>query len=720
MIQKKINSSAGIALRFLWANRAITISSILTVAFSIAMVLTLANLFANTQTSIDQIRELAQWVEQVNPAQSVELVAEYEHAQSNLGPLRAFIIVLSGLTLLISSLLAISNFGILHQRCRTQFAIMRGVGATPQDLAKIGYVQAAVITAIGASIGLVVNFAVFDLSRLWFEEAFAFSAVQGVAQFSLNFGVVIQVLLLCAALTFALLMIPSIKLAQTVPVDIDHGLQQTTQTSERTIKSIILTLVLAGLSFIALSLLDNLLIGDHVTVAGAAVIPDNTFTVLLGTPLLIAALFMLLPFVLPPLLDSALPLFRKLIGNTSYVAIKNLIPQIRKSALMILLVSAVIMSAVFGSTFLETVRRGEHYNLTYQFPTEFILTGPEASPSTADASQLSQDLLESPAIDQVNIVSSNERTGAGPFLLGIQRAEDLVTSEVIVADIENMARQGLLPETNFMPSQNHDSLIISWRMASFSNLWVGDVITFEVYDETAEEQGLLDVSTDGEQPSDTASGTVRTSFEIVDVLHDFPGYGPYFWLVADSQSQFFQQHPDYVSVEAVYIHGEDDQAIMAHLAQVMPHYPDLTLNRFAAAVESSDQTFFQMWSIVIVVTLVLLLSSVVGVFNTLMSHINQKRKEYAILRTQSVTEKGIAKIILTQVMLYVLIGLVFGGVLGVLLTYLLIIMDPTQVYFNVLLLASIAVVLVLLTFVTFTVVARRAAKLKPIEELGLD
>jgi len=720
MIQKKINSSAGIALRFLQNNRAITVTSILTVALSIAMVLTLTNLFANTQTSIGQIREMVEWVKLVNPAQSVELIAEYEHAQSNLGPLRAFIVALSGLTLFIGGLLAISNFGILHQKCRTQFAIMRGVGATPQQLAQIGAVQAGIITSVGAALGLVLTFAVFGLSCMWFEEAFAFSSVFGVAQFEMSVTAITQVLLLCMVLTFALLLIPSVKLAKTVPIDIEHDTQQATPTSERTIKSIILTLVLGGLSFIALSLLDNLLVGDHVTVAGAAVIPDNTFTVLMGTPLIIAALFMLLPFVLPPLLDRALPLLRKIIGNTSFVAVKNLIPQIRKSALMILLVSAVIMSAVFGSTFLETVRRGEHYNISHQFPTEFMLTGSHTDPSFVDVDLLRQDLLESPAIDQVSVVSSNELTGSGPFLLGVQRAEDIVFPEIIVADIGRMLQQGLLPDANITPSQNYDSLIISWRMASFFNLWVGDVITFEVYDETAAEQVSPDAPTDGEQPAATGAGTVRTTFEIVEVLHDFPGYGPYFWLVADAHSQFFQQHPDYVSVEAVYISGEDDYAIMAHLAQIMPRYPDLTLNRFATAVEAADQTFFQMWSIVIVVTLVLLVCSIAGVFNTLMSHINQKRKEYAILRTQSVTESGVARIILTQVMLYVLIGIVFGGVLGVLLTYLLIIMDPTQVYFNVLLLVSIATLLVLLTLVTFTVVARKTAKLKPIEELGLD
>ena len=124
-----IRSNTGIALRFLWTNKAITLSSILTVALSIAIVLTMVDLFANTQESINHIGTLQEWAQFTDPARSAELAAEYEHAQNNLGPLQTFVVAISLLTLLTGGLLAISNFDILHQRCKAQLAIMRSVGA---------------------------------------------------------------------------------------------------------------------------------------------------------------------------------------------------------------------------------------------------------------------------------------------------------------------------------------------------------------------------------------------------------------------------------------------------------------------------------------------------------------------------------------------------------------------------------------------------------------
>ena len=721
MIRSTISSTTGIALRFFWANKAITISSVLTVALSIALVLTLANLFANTQESIQQIREMQSLTEFTNPALSVELAAEYEHAQQNLGPLRTFIIVLSMLTLLASGLLAISNFGILHQKCKTQFAIMRAVGASPSQLVQIGIVQAGFITGLGASIGLILAFAAFRVSHLWFEQAFSFSSLYGVSQFGLNTALIILVLVLSVLFILTLLMIPSIRLARTVAVEIEYDRQQNTFFSERAMLSIILVLMLGGLSFIGLSLLDNVIVADHVTVAGTAVIPDNTFTVLVGAPLLISALFLMIPFIAPPLLERTLPLLKRLIGNTSFVAIKNLIPQIQKSALMILLLSAVVMSAVFGSTFLETVRRGEHYRLAEHFPTEFILIGPQLEPSMVNPAELKRDLMDSPQVEHVSVVSSNLRSGAGPFTLGPERGDGIILHEVIVTDIMDMYQQGLFPEgVFFAPSQTKDSVIISWRMAAFFDLRVGDVFAIKTYAEVAERREMLEDAGEIPQEDDFFEEDVERTLEVVGILRDFPGYGPYFDFVVDAGAEFFHENPAYISVDTVYISAADNQEVLTHLSEVMQRYPDLTITRLGTAIDAADQTFFQMWSIVIVVTAILLICSTVGVFNTLMAHINRKRKEFAILRAVSVSENGIVQIILTQVVLYVLVGLAFGGVLGVLLTYLLIIMDPMQVYFNVALLIATAGALLFLALTVFTCVARKVGKLKPVEELVLD
>ncbi|MCL2525511.1 MAG: hypothetical protein FWE46_00430 [Coriobacteriia bacterium] len=712
-----IASTSGVALRFFRAQKLLTASSILTVALSIALVLTMANLFANTQTSIAQIRAEQDRVAFHDPVRAGQLAAEFEHAQRNLEPLRTFIVALSALTLLTSGLLAISNFDILHKKNQKQYAAMRSIGATAQQLARIGAIQSGVITAVGTSLGLLLTLAVFGSSRLWFEQAFSFSSIYGISSFDLNIGLLLQVLVLCIIFIQAILLYPVLRMGLSLPLEAQ--VQTKTHYADRPPtggrKAAILVLLLAGLSFISLSLLDNVLTADHATVAGAVVIPDNSFTVLVGTPLLIAALFMLLPFVMPRVLEALIPLLRKAIGTTSFLAVKNLVPQIRKSALMILLVSAVIMSAVFGTTFLETVRRGEHTNLKEYFPTEFVLSRTASDDSSIDSEQLRADLLSDPAVQYASIVRQNLFPGfdsARTEILHVVQGHDHLTDDFLIADLAEMQAQGLLEEFASDFKLVHNDLVISWKMASLYDLRPGDTLTIRVSD--------LAAPVSDDYPEDQEPAIDEQDFTIAEILRDFPGYGPNFWLVANSADPFFDTHTDLTSVKAVYVSGSDEGGILGHLNQVLAHYPDLSLGSYSAAVAASDQTFFQMWSLVIVVTGVLLLCSVVGVFNTLVAHINQKRKEYAVLRALAISQGGIVQVILTQVMLYVVTGLAFGLVLGVLMTYLMIIIDPTQVYFNLVVLAAITVTMLATTLVVFVFIARKISRVSASIELTLS
>ncbi|MFS0901487.1 FtsX-like permease family protein [Priestia aryabhattai] len=86
--------------------------------------------------------------------------------------------------------------------------------------------------------------------------------------------------------------------------------------------------------------------------------------------------------------------------------------------------------------------------------------------------------------------------------------------------------------------------------------------------------------------------------------------------------------------------------------------------------------FYQRWGIFIVVIATLVVSTMVGVFNSLANNIYSKRKEFAVLRAMGVSQKGICKVILSQVNLYIVIGLITGVVMGLLVTLILLLMDP--------------------------------------------
>ena len=755
-----IASVSHLALRYLRVSKTISISSVLTLAISIGIVLTLTNLYANTEQSVALIQHQQELTAFANPALSAELAAEYEHAQEMLSPLRNFIVGLSLTTLIISGLLAISNFSILHQRNSLQYSLLRAVGATKTQLARIGIVQAAVITAAGSVLGLIAAIAAIPAQRWWYSQAFSMYSVYEQSQFQLHGVLIFITLLACTAASMILLSWPARRLAAAVPTELAQGGQSGQQSQQslvaavparadsadssyvtnssssgtgnssrtKALRSVILTLVLAGLSFIVLSLLDNVIVEDHATVAGTVVITNNVFTVIVGAALFIAALLLLLPIVLPQILESLIPALRKIIGSNSYLAVKNIIPQIQKSSLMIILVAAVVMGAVFGSSYLETARLAKLTSLSEEFPTEFILTSTSDSGdygSATDIVQLRSDLLASSGIDDVSIVKDNQRTGTGPYTFSMDRREDALLFEVIVADLPAMQRQGIIPPSPITASPGLDTAVVSWQLAAFYDVSIGDIIELSMYSDL-HPYSHTDDSENNQSYSDYMSPVDILSygrFQVVDILREFPGYGPFFWFAADSDSTFFkgQQalHPyrDYLGIEAIYVSTSNDEAALASMSQISRDYPQLVINRLSTALAAADQSFFQMWSIVIVVSASLLVSSVLGVFNTLRSHIRLKRKEYAVLRALSVTQHGIVGIILTQVMLYLVSGLVFGALLGILLTYLLIIMDPAAVHFNLIIMAASAIGLVLSALLVFSYQARRIADLNPATEL---
>ncbi|MBS7731601.1 hypothetical protein KIN10_05610, partial [Vibrio cholerae] len=65
---------------------------------------------------------------------------------------------------------------------------------------------------------------------------------------------------------------------------------------------------------------------------------------------------------------------KKTLGNVSYIAIKNLVPQVRKNTFVILTVSAMMTIAVFGSVMLKTIQQNEENYLKEQYPTSIVLT----------------------------------------------------------------------------------------------------------------------------------------------------------------------------------------------------------------------------------------------------------------------------------------------------------------------------------------------------------
>nr|WGD63216.1 peptide ABC transporter permease [Bacillus subtilis] len=138
------------------------------------------------------------------------------------------------------------------------------------------------------------------------------------------------------------------------------------------------------------------------------------------------------------------------------------------------------------------------------------------------------------------------------------------------------------------------------------------------------------------------------------------------------------------------------------------------------SVKKSKGMFYQRWSIFIVVISVMLISIIIGVFSSLINNINSKRKEFAILRTISLSRSGIINVILTQITLYLLIGLLLGVFSGGLLTIVISLIDPGKIYINFSIIGLISGFMLIMGLIIFFPYARRLGNKKITLELTQD
>ncbi|MGG4370797.1 FtsX-like permease family protein [Priestia megaterium] len=125
------------------------------------------------------------------------------------------------------------------------------------------------------------------------------------------------------------------------------------------------------------------------------------------------------------------------------------------------------------------------------------------------------------------------------------------------------------------------------------------------------------------------------------------------------------------------------------------------------SVKEANEMFYQRWGIFIVVIATLVVSTMVGVFNSLANNIYSKRKEFAILRAMGMTPKSIRTVILSQVNLYITIGVVCGIVMGLLVTLILLLMDPRKFVIDYKTILSVVVSMLVVSTFLFSYVSRK-------------
>ncbi|MCR8845076.1 ABC transporter permease [Paenibacillus sp. SC116] len=616
---------------------------------------------------------LANSIKQLDSEIRIDIAQENEFLKNNLQSLTVFMLVVAVLVLIVTSLFIVSNFDAFLYKYNNQMAIMRSIGATTGQLFKVLFIQYSVMNLVGASLGLFLARISNQFLQEWFVTLFSFES--NVSNF--NYKIAIMVTIIGLIIVQLFMLIPAYRTSKILPLMIVQQNEEIDFSNSRFKKRVGQALIISSIFFV------------FVGFSHSAEEPQPIYF-LLAALLLIIGIFRLFPIYLTPMLNRVSPILKLLLGNVSYVAIRNVIPQVRKNTFIILIISVMMMIVVFGSTLFKTIQTNEEQFLKEQYPTSIVVKSRLGYNSTIDLLEIRETIRKTPGVEAASTLSTVSSAR-------LKQGEKYISFNYALADLKQMQDNGLLPST---PSELSDnSIIITKNFADKYSLKDGDEIELGLYSEP--EQRVLPAS----------------KVTVASVVEQLPGSPIEAYM--DWENTTYKQKS--IVFNKVFVSSIDEAAALAQLEKLNQQYPaQLQISSYNQSIEKSNQMFVQRWSIFIVVLVIILLCVIIGVFNSLLNNIQSKRKEFALLRTISVSTNGILRIILTQVIVYISIGLALGLVIGMLMTFVVGLIDFGTMHFDFQLVSLVSIFMLGMVFIIFIPFARAMGKQSITAELTRD
>jgi putative ABC transport system permease protein len=393
----------------------------------------------------------------------------------------------------------------------------------------------------------------------------------------------------------------------------------------------------------------------------------GVFFLLSAAVLVLLAFFIIFPVWLPKILEGLLPFGQKIFGREYYIAIKNLIPQIKKNTLIVLTISSLMIIAVFGSVTLRTIQVNEQESLKNDFRTPIVVET-RLSNTKINSRKLTKVVEKLPDVKSVSNFSTQG-------LAELQVKGKNIDMDYAVVDLERLQAQGLMSQLKSKPADN--SLIISERFAKQNHLKVGQTVQV------------------GEFSNTTQAVEPKGSYKVAAIEKKMIDS-------ADAYVDWNNGRLMAVDFYSLYVDSAHIKDAVNELEGIKSQFPEIKISNYEQSVKQATSMFYQRWGIFIVVIATLVVCTMVGAFNSLANNIYSKRKEYAVLRTMGVKPKGIRNIVLSQVTTYIVIGLIIGIVLGVVLTYILLLVDPGKLIIDYKVIAAVIVTMITCSTILFT------------------
>jgi len=616
--------------------------------------------------------EITAELRSLNENLRVDVVQESEYYVVNMQNMQYFLVIVSGLVLIAAILFNLASAETLLYKYRGQIAVMRSLGATRQQVAKLVGTQLSLITFTGTVIGFLLAVTSNQLIQRWLLNLLNVPAY--VVKFAI--GTAALVALGSFMLIQIFMLIPVIRSMRIAPMRI---IAQNERLHVRSGRIGLWTgFVLAGAAL--------LLMIKGIREIGSG---SGELNILISALILLLGLIPIFNYYLAPLLNATAPLIKHLSGAISFVAIRNLIPQMHRSKLVILSVSMLIIISMLGSSLFTSIKHNQEQFLSHQFLTNILVKARWENDHVPDPEELTSTVKELTGIDTIAAVSRAR-------FAYIQRDGEWQDFIYRLGDLDALITLGIIDD---VPAQlRPDGMIITEELAERFQLKVGDQVELGVsFIRQGEPEGVDYLTVVGIQPD----------FLVTD---------------ADAYIAWGNMEDDtYALFDRLYIQSPEPSQTLAQLAELDRIYPlQLQVNSYDRAMAEANEMLMQRYAIFIAVLIVIAISVLLGICNAMMNNLESKRKEFALLRAIAVTREGIVRAVMTQVLLFVVIGCMFGLAAGTLATWVLSHIDAGHLYLDISIPLVVSGLLFIVSIAVFAPYARAAGKRQLLAELTRD
>jgi putative ABC transport system permease protein len=615
--------------------------------------------YANSQTeglfaliTTDNLSTLGKDIKQIDNTFRIDITNEYDFVKLNLQSLMIFIIVLSVFILIITGMLLLSSFQLLFYKLKEQLMILRSLGASSNQIGRIINTQLSSIILLGVVIGTFVSLLIIKLAL---PNLISFLSLPTAKN---DFPAILVISI--AFISFGFLHLFTKwqvnKAMHLLPLQIENDNEeiQLKWSAGR-------ILIVSVMSFISLLCL----------VTGQ--LPENSggkgpILIIVGSLLLCGVVLLIIPFVFKALLSITLQPMRSLFGNEVYLASKQLLPQIKRNSTVVLSLIGLMVILIFGSSLLKSLQINEQKYIEQRYETSIILSNQIVDQSIAPS--ILGEIEKLPSITYAYAKSNFS-------FLEFELNGHSFASDYATIDVDTYTK---LKRLSPIHGDLTKGIIITRQFAEKNHLSVGDTLTIH-----------LPVTSTTEPVS---VGTHRILSIISEPLNYVDVYIDWSSLIAEQEQPIIKE---------IMVETTDTKQAIGDLQGFLNQNPSFLLRDKESMIKQANEIFYQRWSLFVGVFIVLIAATSIGVIQTLLHTIYVKRSDYAVQRLVGLSPNGLIKLILTQVMSFVLYGLTAGTFLGLLLTRMLSIIDPEgELMFDYLTLTLVSIFLLITTLIVFT------------------